>query len=35
LDLFKKAIPAWHSFVDKGGKVEDVSRLERALAKMH
>ncbi|MEB6587828.1 hypothetical protein MXM82_01555 [Pseudomonas asiatica] len=35
LELFKKAIPAWHSFVDKGGKVEDVSRLERALAKMH
>lgn len=34
LELFKKAIPAWHSFVDKGGMVEDVSRLEKALAKM-
>ncbi|KIY37961.1 hypothetical protein TZ03_25200 [Pseudomonas sp. 10-1B] len=35
LELFKKAIPAWHSFVDKGGRVEDVSRLERGLVKMH
>lgn len=34
LELFKKAIPAWHSFVDKGGNVKDVSKLERALAKL-
>ncbi|WP_085677354.1 MULTISPECIES: hypothetical protein [unclassified Pseudomonas] len=35
LELFKKAIPAWHNFVDKGGEVENVSRLEIALTKIY
>lgn len=34
LELFKKAVPAWHSYVDKGGDVENVTRLEKALEKM-
>jgi hypothetical protein len=34
LELFKKAVPAWHVYVDKGGNVENVSKLEKALEKM-
>lgn len=33
-ELFKKAIPAWHSYIDRCGKIEDVSKLESYLAKL-
>ncbi|WP_338922970.1 hypothetical protein V0M98_12800 [Pseudomonas silesiensis] len=34
LELFKKAIPAWHAYVDKGGDVNNTSKLEKALLKL-
>ncbi|EAA7842951.1 hypothetical protein HAY47_004725 [Salmonella enterica] len=34
LELFKKTIPGWHQFLDKGGKIENISRLEKGLAKI-
>lgn len=34
LELFKKAVPSWSAFIDNGGNIEDVSRLEKALQKI-
>jgi len=34
LELFKKAVPAWHAYVDKGGDVNNTSKIEKALAKI-
>ena len=34
LELFKKAVPAWHAYVDKGGDVNNTSKIEKALAKL-
>ena len=33
LELFKKAVPAWHAYVDKGGDINNTSKIEKALAK--
>ncbi|WP_213881479.1 hypothetical protein [Pseudomonas sp. dw_358] len=34
VELFKKVIPAWFAFLDKGGDPKNMSRLEKGLAKM-
>ncbi|NWC92999.1 MULTISPECIES: hypothetical protein [unclassified Pseudomonas] len=34
LELFRKTVPAWHAYVDKGGNVENITKLERALEKI-
>lgn len=34
LKLFKKTIPGWSQFLDKGGKIENISRLEKGLIKI-
>jgi hypothetical protein len=31
LELFKKAVPAWHAQIDRSGKVDNLSRLIKAL----
>lgn len=31
-ELFKKVIPGWMQFIDKGGKIGNISRLEKGLA---
>jgi hypothetical protein len=31
LELFKKAIPAWHAQIDRSGKVDNVSKLIKAM----
>lgn len=33
-ELFRRAVQAWLKFVDRGGKVENVSRLEKGLAQL-
>lgn len=33
LELFKKVVPAWHAYVDKGGDINNTSKMEKALAK--
>ena len=30
--LYRKAIPGWHAFLDRGGKLDNISRLEKGLA---
>ena len=35
LELFKKAVPAWHAQIDRSGKVDNVSKLIKALAQIH
>ncbi len=34
LELFKKAIPSWQRNVDRSGNYENISSLEKALAKL-
>lgn len=34
LELFKKIIPSWFAYLDKGGEIENVSRLEKGLEKL-
>jgi hypothetical protein len=34
LELYKKAIPGWHAYLDKGGDVNNTDRLIKALAKL-
>lgn len=34
LELFKSVIPEWSRFLDKGGKLENVNRLEKGLKKI-
>ncbi|WP_205965253.1 hypothetical protein [Paraburkholderia flava] len=34
LELFKKIIPGWSAYIDKGGEIENVSRLEKGLKKI-
>lgn len=34
LELFKKAIPSWEKYLDKGGSVDNLSILEKALEKI-
>jgi len=34
LELFKKVIPAWHAYVDKGGDVNNTDKLEKAILKL-
>lgn len=34
LELFKNVIPGWSQFLDKGGKIENISRLEKGLEKI-
>ena len=34
LELFKSVIPRWSQFLDKGGKIENISRLEKGLDKI-
>jgi hypothetical protein len=34
LELYRKAIPGWHAFLDRGGKLDNISRLEKALAQL-
>lgn len=31
IELFKKAIPAWFKYLDAGGDVKNLSKLEKAL----
>jgi len=32
--LYRKAIPGWHAFLDRGGKLDNISRLEKGLAQV-
>ena len=32
--LYRKAIPGWHTFLDRGGKLDNISRLEKGLAQV-
>lgn len=34
LELFKKAIPSWWNYLDKGGDPDNMNILEKALAKI-
>jgi len=34
LELYRKAIPGWHAFLDRGGKLDNISRLEKGLAQL-
>lgn len=34
LELFKKAIPSWWNYLDKGGDSDNISILEKALTKV-
>jgi len=34
LELFKKVVPGWSAYIDKGGDIENVSRLEKGLQKI-
>jgi len=32
--LYRKAIPGWQMFLDRGGKLDNISRLEKGLAEL-
>jgi hypothetical protein len=34
VELFKKVIPGWFNYLDKGGDVNNLSRLEKGLEKL-
>lgn len=34
LELFKKTIPNWFAYLDKGGEIENINRLEKGLEKI-
>ncbi|PTB21210.1 hypothetical protein C9I57_09955 [Trinickia symbiotica] len=34
LELFKKVVPGWSAYIDKGGEIENISRLEKGLQKI-
>jgi hypothetical protein len=34
LELFKKIVPGWSAYIDKGGEIENISRLEKGLQKI-
>jgi hypothetical protein len=34
LEMFKKVIPAWHAYLDKGGDVNNTDKLEKAILKL-
>ncbi|WP_220702168.1 hypothetical protein [Trinickia fusca] len=34
LELFRKVVPGWSAYIDKGGEIENISRLEKGLQKI-
>ncbi|AVI87436.1 hypothetical protein BTW15_28360 [Pseudomonas syringae pv. tomato] len=34
VEMFKKVIPGWFSYLDKGGNIDNITRLEKGLEKI-
>ncbi|NAT59286.1 hypothetical protein CU666_14275 [Pseudomonas syringae pv. actinidifoliorum] len=34
VEMFKKVIPGWFSYLDKGGDIDNIARLEKGLEKI-